>query len=254
MDFDITPRIFEPKSPSKRKSANLSEKYVMDVMLADLSGPVKLSLWGTAADVWLKLQREHFGEDAEEQNGQAKKVYLLVENFRISDIPTSDYNGPVLTTMKCMNSLIETGVQAGTVLSLSVNPRSPYLQKYVYHVPTHPACIHHFLSVKRELTAPFRATLRGSLQDVQLGGVTQQGEPICTFALVDEMGSWVQCCGIGRNGRGAAFQDGNEVVLYYASARKGTATLEALLWLFKDSMIVVVGRKNVQKRMQIELK
>ena len=74
------------------------------------------------------------------------------------------------------------------------------------------------------------------------------------FALVDEMGSWMQCCGIGRNGRGDVFQDGNEVILYYASGRKGSGTSENLVYLFKDSMIVLIGKKNTQKRMQIELK
>ena len=74
------------------------------------------------------------------------------------------------------------------------------------------------------------------------------------FALVDEMGSWLQCCGIGRNGRGAVLQDGNEVVLYYASGRKGIRNSDGLVWLFKDAMVVLVGKKNFQKRMQIELK
>ena len=108
--------------------------------------------------------------------------------------------------------------------------------------------------MKSQLSPPFRITLRGSLQDVQLGGVTLTGQPKCIFALVDEMGSWVQCCGIGRNGRGDVFQDGNEVILYYASGRKGSGTSDSLVWLFKDSMIVLVGKKNSQKRMQIELK
>ena len=111
------------------------------------------------------------------------------------------------------------------------------------------------LSVQSQLVSPFRATLRGTIQDVETSGVTQlHSQPKCMFALVDEMGSWLQCCGIGRNATNKILQDGNEVVLYYASGRKGTGNTAVNIWLFKDAMVVCVGKKNIQKRMKIEMK
>ena len=87
----------------------------MEVMLADLSGPVVLSLQGTAVDTFLKLQNENAREDGKLKKGQAKQRYLLAENVRISDMHQNNYNVNVLTTMKVLNSVSEGPVRAGTL-------------------------------------------------------------------------------------------------------------------------------------------
>ena len=253
VEFDQQPRTFERQTPQKRriskgngKVSNSSETYVMNVTLADRSGPVILNLWDAAADAFLRqIQNKN-----EEQN----KLILRVEHLRIADIPSNDYNGNILTTMKALHSVTESPALLGTTLSLVEIPSSPFMTSHVYSAPTAHACISQYFSVKSQLVPPFRATLRGVLQDVQVGEVTQTGQAKCTFALVDEMGSWLQCCAIGRNASGKNLENGNEVVLYYASGRKGTGINDGMVWLFKESMIIKVGRKNVQKRMQIELK
>ncbi len=187
-------------------------------------------------------------------NDGKKKFVLKVENFRIADVAGNAYNGNILTTMKVLHSIADGPSQEATMLSLSAEPQSPFVLSHVYRPPVHPQCIDHFLSSKSQFTPPFRATLRGCIVDSQEGDLTQAGQPKCTFALVDDMGCWLQCCAIGRNARSPALQDGNDVVLYYGAGRATVGNNGGYFWLFKDAMIVLVGTKKVQKRMQIDIK
>ena len=219
-------------------------------MLIDFSGPITLCLWGSAVLEFQKLLQKKNQRGVDKN----KTLYLRAETFRITDIPANDYNGHVLTTMKNIHSIQQKPGQAGTVVWVETEPLSPYLLQNNYQAPIGAACIHHFLSVQNQLMPPFRATLRGSLQNVRPDGISQQGQAKCMFALVDEAGSWMQCCATGRNAKAPALQNDNEVVLYYAAGRQGTGKNDGLIWLWKDSFIVFVGRKYVQRRIQIELK
>ena len=191
--------------------------------------------------------------EASEQN--SKKLFLLVEGLRISDVPASDYNGHILTTMRILHSVAEGPVQRATVLSVSSTPQSPYLQPhYVYRIPEHPHCIRSFLAKKAQFAPPFRASLRGVALDVEAGGTTQQGQPKTVFALVDEAGTWLRCCALGRNAESSALKNGNEIIVYFGAGRAGRGSSPGFFWLFKDASVVFLGQKVGVKRLEIELK
>merc|ERR1711953_23482 len=180
--------------------------------------------------------------------------YLMIQNFRVAHIPANNYNGHVLTTMKNIHSVQQNAGQQATNLHIHTNPLSPSFGQNSYQPPVGTACISHFLSLQELLVPPFRATLRGSLQDVRPSGFTMQGQPKTLFSLVDDAGSWIQCCGTGRNAKAKALQNDNEVILYYAAGKEGTGTEAGLIWLWRDSFVVFIGRKHVPKRVQIKLK
>ena len=157
--------------------------------------------------------------------------------------------------MRVLHSLSEGPVQRATVLSLSSTSQSPYLMPdWVYRIPEHPHCIRSFLAKKTQFVPPFRATLRGVVLDVEAGGTTQQGQPKSVFSLVDEAGTWLRCCALGRNAVSPALVNGNEVVLYFGAGRPGRDASPGLFWLFKDSCVVLLGPKGGVKRFELELR
>ena len=53
LEYDQYARTFERKSsssPAKRQHDSFSDNYVLDVQLADYSGPMSLCLWGSVAE------------------------------------------------------------------------------------------------------------------------------------------------------------------------------------------------------------
>ena len=218
------------------------------MQLADISGPMSLSLWGGLAEHFLKLMTE-------ESQRNSKKLFLMVEGVRVSDVSANDYNGHILTTMRVLHSVGERPAQRATVLTMSSTPQSPYLQpQYEYKIPEHPQCIRSFLPKKAQFAPPFRATLRGVVLDVEVGGTTQLGQAKTVFVLVDEAGTWLRCCAVGRNAVSSALKNGNEIIVYFGAGRAARASGLGCIWLFKDSSVVLIGKKAGVKRLEIELK
>ena len=82
---------------------------------------------------------------------------------------------------------------------------------------------------------------------------TQLGQERRGFAIVDDMGFWIQVCAIGRCARSPAIENGNDVVMYFGAARPGFRSGPGTVCLFNDSMLVWVGTKIVQEHVQLEL-
>ena len=244
VDFS-EPRSYQPKLPQKRKNVQNAEKHVMEVMLTDSSGPITLCLWEEAVQNFQILLQNTDGRHS---------FYLMIENFRVTHVPTNNYNGHVLTAMKSLHSVQQNAGQQATKLDIHTYPVSPTFEQKSYQPPIGAACISHFLSLQEQLVPPFRATLRGSLQDIRPSGYTIQGQPKTMFSLVDEAGTWIQCCGTGRNAQAKALQNDNEVILYYAAGKEGSETGDGLIWLWRESFIVFIGKKHVPKRVQLKLK
>ena len=76
-----------------------------------------------------------------------------------------------------------------------------------------------------------------------------------SFSLVDDMGSWLQCCAVGRNALSPVLKEGKVVVVYNGSGRCSFGSSEALVLVLKDSVITPLGEKQVlvAKKLKIEL-
>ena len=75
------------------------------------------------------------------------------------------------------------------------------------------------------------------------------------FSLVDNDGSWIKCCAIGMPARSLALVNGNEVVLYFCSGRGSLGTPPGMVYLMKDSLVVLVGHRAASaiKRSEISV-
>ena len=85
--------------------------------------------------------------------------------------------------------------------------------------------------------------------------VSQQGTPKRHFDLVDDTGSWISCCALGSNASSLSLEAGNDVVLYFVTGRSATGSNPGMLYLMKDSVIVMLGRRHphTQKKHQVEI-
>ena len=149
--------------------------------------------------------------------------------------------------------MVGTAQRPSAAISLVTSLSSPFMTIAVYTTPSSLQCIVNFSGSRSKMVPPFRATMRGVIADLADHDVTQQGDATRAFSLVDDMGFWFQVNAIGRNALSPALQNGNDVVLYFVTARPGNHGGCGSVYLFKDAVIVLVGKKSVQKRVEIEL-
>ena len=254
LDRDEEPRVRSKSninsSPQKRKANSTGEDRVaMDLLLADRTGPVNVTLWDDVALKFVDMMRLK-GKGA----GSSPLVRLV--GLRVGDVPKSEWNGPSLTPVRILHSLQDLPGQAGTVLDLPFFPESPFMLSATYTCPPSSHCIKSFGTVRSKLSPPFRCCLQGIVADVQEASLSQNGNLKKQFHLVDEMGYWILCCALGRNVNSTSLEEGNEVVCYAVTGRGGLGTNPGMVYLMKDSVIVKTGRQflgGVVQRQEIEL-
>ena len=147
--------------------------------------------------------------------GNPATPYIRLTNLRVAELPRTEWNGTCVSRMRVLHSTSPTSRAAGTTLSRTAEPTSPYLTQFTYTIPEAPACINQFLSLQSKLRAPFRITLRGIIDDLSDMMLTQQDSKKRTFILVDGAGMWLRCCALGRCAQSRCLENGNEAILYY---------------------------------------
>ena len=250
LECDDEPRVITARDPSrspmKRKmSGSSSETVALDMVLADNTGPVNITLWDDAARTMASLL----------PNVGSQIVYL--ENLRIANVSKSEWNGAILTSLKVVHSVAAVSLhhRNGTEIRLTSTRSSPFLlPAATYSVPESPVAIRHFMHVRSKLTAPFKATLVGTIMNVGNPELSQGGHMKRTFEIVDAQGAWMKGLAIGKNATSVSLEGGVEVVLYGCNGRPGGPSLDAVVMVAKDSVIVPTGvRGDVVKRTFIEI-
>ena len=214
VDRDEKPRILPPrdttKSPQRRPSSD-EPSSVLDLLLVDRTGPMRLSLWGFCVDHFLALM----------ESVDTKRVLLRFDPMRKAYHSNNAGNGPSLTPIPVLHSIPATPQREGTTITIPQHPSSPYLTELAYVPPTTDVCITKFYPVRSQMSPPFRASFRGMATNIRNLDATQQGSPVREFDLVDESGVWIKCCAWGRNSRVKNLVDAQEVILYFATAKSG---------------------------------
>ena len=230
------------RSPGKRKASGSSGEVVaLDVKFADKTGPVNFTLWEETAREMLALIP-----------GAGRRVFRL-ENMRVATLPQNDWNGTVLTTLKVVHSVSRAPNREGTIVRLAATPTSPFMLTGVFRTPGADVAISNFAGSRSRLVAPFRASFVGAILSVGPKDVTQTGQDKVAFELVDRQGAWMKCLAVGRNAASVSLVDGTHVVLYNCSGRPGKGSLEPLLMVGKEAVIVPTGAAGMaHKRAQVE--
>ena len=227
----VSPSPFE--APIKRgRPDDPGSNIACDILLADNTGPVMLTLWG-------KIVNEFYSKVVHTRN-----PIVFLEGLRVSELPAnSPWHGTSLTTIRMLHSTHSLTHRPGTTLTIVETPRSSFLLKTAYTAPLPPACINEFSQMVGRCKAPFRVTLRGVITDLSEMQTTVSEADKRSFTLVDDAGSWIKCCAIGMPARSLALLDGNEVVLYFCTGRAGIGTSPGMVYLMKDSLVVQLGAR-----------
>ena len=220
----------------------------LDVFLADITGPVKCTLWDDAVHAFLQLV-------AGQRPVPGQKCYVRLENIRIVEVMKSEWNGTILTKTKVINSIAGLANREATIVSLPSVASSPFLTTASFAVPSPSCCISQFLLARSKLQVPFKATFAGMVTNVQNLEASTTGQPKRCFDLVDEVGSWIKCCAIGRNATSLAITEAMYVVVYFAHGRPSLGSSESMVLILKDGVVAPVGEKNppLAKRTYIDI-
>ena len=182
-------------------------------------------------------------------------MIVRLEYFRINSLVKNDWNGTVLNNQKVIKSINAVGNQNATIVSLPTTASSPYLLSSSFQKPPRSICIYDFFADRSRLRAPFKATIAGSIANVQDLDTTQSGHAKCSFELVDDSGCWISCCAIGRNATSPALKESMRVIVYSGSGRLGLNGSDASILILKDGVIVSVGRNEtvIPQKIHIDL-
>jgi hypothetical protein len=233
------------QSPRKRSLADDSDaNLACDLLLVDNTGPVLVSLWGKIVTAWYAAAADLF------------IPFVSLSTMRVANLPSkSSWHGACLTTMRALHSTPTTASRSGTTLTMLTTPTSPYLVSATYIAPSWPVCVVHFSSIRSKLKAPFRAILRGVMSDLSEMLLTLQESNKRMFSLVDDAGMWIRCCAIDLTARSRALSNGNDVVLYFGTGRKGLGSSPGMVYFMRDSLVVQVGHRaeSAIKRAEISI-
>ena len=97
--------------------------------------------------------------------------------------------------------------------------------------------------------------MRGVISDLSEMLLTLQESNKRMFSLVDDAGMWIRCCAIDLTARSRALSNGNDVVLYFGTGRKGLGSSPGMVYLMRDSLVVQVGHRaeSAIKRAEISI-
>ena len=95
---------------------------------------------------------------------------------------------------------------------------------------------------------PFRLSLSGVVQAVQPETTSQNGDAMVQFKLHDPVGRYVSCIAFGRHAANPNLQNGNEVVLFVASAQSGLNNKPGNVWMYDESHVLLLRTGCAERR------
>ena len=105
------------------------------------------------------------------------------------------------------------------------------------------------------MLAPFRATFRGMVVNLQSVDFSQQGIAKRAFELVDTAGRWFLCWAHGKNASQRALENFAEIVFYFGTGRPSAGTSPGAVYAFQDAVFVKIQQHSSPwiKREQVEI-
>ena len=217
-------------SPRKRRVSD--DGTLLDVCLADNTGPVLLNTKGPVMDAIVRMAGMTQKDDG--------RLLLQFQNVRVIALRRTDTYGEVLTPIKALHTIPSSVNDAGTMVIAVKTPMSPYNTTQLFTMPAFPIAVTKFWPVQNKLKAPFRSSFVGIIEDVGEEDITSTGKTKKVFSLVDDEGVWLSCCAMEDHAMSETLADGNKVFIYNGSARPALSAMPAALFLFTDTSLVLL--------------
>ena len=100
---------------------------------------------------------------------------------------------------------------------------------------------------------PFKISIAGVVQNTSRVKQSQTGKPMRWFALHDATGRYVTCTAFGRHAGNTAIEDGNDIIVYFASGVAGRANKPGALWLYDEAHVVALKAQRIQPRTTVHM-
>jgi hypothetical protein len=229
-----------PQSPAKKQP--VGGRVAMDILLADNTGPVMVTLWDVAAKEFF-LTVEKLSQADPDGKSVCRKTIVSLNGMKAGDLPNSTWNGNIVTRMKVLHSIPKTQSREGTLISVIEAPSSPYLKEHQFHQPQSEVCVARYFPFRAKMSGAFRGTFKGMIADPLDSEVSRNGNLKKIFSLVDEEGYWFTCCALGRNATSRCLTNGTEVVVFNGTGRACIGSSSVMIYLMKDAVVIPVGRR-----------
>ena len=185
------------------------KQEVTTIVTCDNTGPLLVTVWPPAVDAFKRIVNEHNPDE-----GQLK---LRFEQLWFSPMQKNEWNGKELTTIRVGHTVncekqspmkkqqldaldSSLSFRDGTRLSMIRETTSPYMEATVsYSQPQPPLVLTSYTNSLKDVVSPFRATIVGTIHDLEETETTGTGELRRNFKLADENGMWVNCVAHGKH-------------------------------------------------------
>jgi len=207
------------KVPNKSGAGGKESVAVLSVLFTDRYGPMALEVWRECAEALL-IQLTQWKK---ETHGN---VYVQLEFFEVRT-ENRPHQGAI-RTMHSTDRTKVTQIAEPTCESLADSSIVPSQGLYTKDFNR--------LSMK----PPYIMNIAGIINMVQDETRSNQGNCMRLFRLTDSGGTWIQCRAFGRHTDNIYIKNGQEVVLYFVSARKGLNNSAGQLWIYDKAHIAAL--------------
>jgi hypothetical protein len=221
----------EGGTPSKRKLGDGDETFALDLILADKTGPIIMTLWGEEAKTFTsKVQQS-------QRNHQV--VIVDCKFVEVNVLPENSWTGRFVTQVRQLCSLQALGDRTASTIVCIASGSAPGMTTMNFKSPSSTFCMSQFVP----LTAPCRGTFKGVVMDLGQIDHSTTGTEHKTFKLVDANGRFFKCQASYHNLQCGALQENQEVILFFALGRPPLKSKDGHLYMLRDSLIVPLGKK-----------
>ena len=169
---------------------------------------------------------------------------LKLNKVRILGFTKNSWNGECLTRCRRFETLEQGSTISPTVLSLGTVGVTAALTSLNFVMPSNDVCFSSFGMHSEKFRAPFRATVRGTIVDLDNTVPTRSGNEKRLFNLVDGQGNYLACAAQNKLCHNRSLIANNEVILFFGTGRGPIGSDEGMLYLYKDSWIIPIRRHS----------
>ena len=214
----------EPRwiSATNKKTREPESIPVLDVLVADRTGPICIQLWRDAAE-------KAVHDFPAWSSGRDELVILEIKQFWVKE---------------------ETRRHCTPVRKLHSNERTMLCQK---QHPTQESLRNEACKLNDSLytrdfavlknTLPFVVSVCGIVTAVQEEHLTQSNKMMREFKLQDPAGKYVPCAALGRHSSSVLLEVCNEVILFFCTGSEGLSSGPGKLWIYDESHILLLRKQ-----------
>ena len=216
-----------------RMKGQAQTSSVLNILVADHTGPLYVDLWGSVGNKFLQ-------DVATAAEQSEEPLPLEISYFFIRKDTQGKWLTPIVRAKSSTRTRIERRDRA---TQTSVEKDTTRMSSFLY--------VRDFSCLTKP--PPFKISIAGVVQNTSRVKQSQTGKPMRWFTLHDATGRYVTCTAFGRHAGNTAIEDGNDIIVYFASGVAGRTNKPGALWLYDEAHVVALKAKRIQPRTTVHM-